>query len=591
VRRRLLFLLLSVVATAIVLGLVFAGSPTTLARGVTIDGVEVGGLDASEARALLEERSAAVANRPVIFVAGGRRFAIRPAELGVEPDWQAAVDSARRQGDGFGPIRGFRRLDVQVFGADVTPPTRVLNGALEYKLGLLAGKINRAPRDAAVVRRGLNIVVVPAHAGLVLDRHAAELTLVRALASIDRTPAHVQLPLRVQQPRVRAAALAAAARQARTALSAPVRLQLGKTRWLLQPRRIAQLLELPAGGQTALKVGGPAADAWVVSLGRRVEKPAKDATFAVHDGRVSVVPAKPGIRLDATGTAAALLRAALRQRPALRTAQLPVQESQAKLTTEAARAMHITVPVSTYTTLYGGIPNRIHNVELVAHLVDGTLIAPGATFSFNQTTGDRNAAKGFLEAPVIVNGELTTGLGGGVCQVSTTVFNAAFEAGLEIAARTNHALYISHYPQGRDATVDYPTVDLKFVNDTGNWLLLRTFVSSSSLTVGLYGTPVHRKVVSSTSPLVARGKPPVKKTVDPTLKPGEKIVDDPGVPAMSTSVTRDVYAQDGKLLYHDTWYSSYRAEPKLVRLGPAKEKAKKKPVTTTTTTDTTSTSG
>ena len=94
------------------------------------------------------------------------------------------------------------------------------------------------------------------------------------------------------------------------------------------------------------------------------------------------------------------------------------------------------------------------------------MVAPGATFSFNQATGDRNAAKGFLEAPVIMNGEVETGLGGGVCQVSTTVFNAAFDAGLPITSRTNHALYISHYPLGRDATVDYPDVDLKFVNDT-----------------------------------------------------------------------------------------------------------------------------
>ena len=136
-----------------------------------------------------------------------------------------------------------------------------------------------------------------------------------------------------------------------------------------------------------------------------------------------------------------------------------------------------------YETIYGGDPNRIHNVQLVAHLVDNKLIAPGATFSFNGTTGERSADKGFLEAPVIVNGELQTGLGGGVCQVSTTVFNAAYEAGLPITARTNHALYISHYPLGRDATVNYPDIDLKFVNDTGHWLLLRTFVGSSSLVV------------------------------------------------------------------------------------------------------------
>ncbi len=94
--------------------------------------------------------------------------------------------------------------------------------------------------------------------------------------------------------------------------------------------------------------------------------------------------------------------------------------------------MGIVGEVSSYTTIYGGIANRIHNVQLVAHLVDDKLIAPGATFSFNGTTGARTAAKGFLEAPVIINGELQTGLGGGVCQVSTTVFNAAYEAGLPI---------------------------------------------------------------------------------------------------------------------------------------------------------------
>jgi vancomycin resistance protein YoaR len=236
--------------------------------------------------------------------------------------------------------------------------------------------------------------------------------------------------------------------------------------------------------------------------------------------------------------------------------------------------MGITGTVAAYETFYGGDPNRIHNVQLVAHLVDRKLIAPGATFSFNGTTGERTAAKGFREAPVIVNGELQTGLGGGVCQVSTTVFNAAYEAGLPITARTNHALYISHYPLGRDATVDYPSIDLKFVNDTGHWLLLRTWVGSSSLVVGLYGTPQHRRVESFPQPLRVVAPPPVQKTVDATLEPGEVVVDDAGVPAQSTSVERKVYDAQGKLLSDQTWYSSYRAEPKIIRVGP---KAKKEP--------------
>jgi vancomycin resistance protein YoaR len=591
VRRRLLLLLLSLVAMAVVLGLVFAGSPTTLASGVTIAGIDVGGMRMKDARALLQKRSDAVANTPVVFVAGGKRFAIRPEELGVEPDWKSAVDDAQRQGDGFGPIRGFKRLDVQVFGADVTPRTTVLNGALNYQLSLIAKAVDRAPANAALVRHGLQVVVRPARVGLGLDRIASARLIVKELAALDRTSANVDLPLRIQQPRVRAAALATAARQARIALSAPVRLELGPTRWVVSRAKLARLLELPSGGSTALTIGGPAASNWLVKLGKRVEKPAHDATFAVDATHAHVVPAQPGIQLDGVGTTQAVLHAALKRLLVRRVAQLPVQEAPAKLSTEAARKMKIHALVAGYTTVFGGVPNRIHNVELVSHLVDGTLIAPGATFSFNKTTGDRNAAKGFLVAPVIVNGELTTGLGGGVCQVSTTVFNAAFDAGLKITERTNHALYISHYPQGRDATVNYPDVDLQFVNDTDNWLLLRTFVSSSSLTVNLYGTPTGRKVMSTTTPLVVHGVPPVKKTIDPSLKPGEKIVDDPGSPALSTSVTRDVYAPDGKLLDHDTWYSSYRATPKLVRIGPPAKKKPKHPATTTTTSTTPSQPG
>ena len=142
---------------------------------------------------------------------------------------------------------------------------------------------------------------------------------------------------------------------------------------------------------------------------------------------------------------------------------------------------------------------------------------------------------------MIINGELQNGLGGGICQVSTTVFNAAFEAGLPITARTNHALYISHYPLGRDATVNYPDLDLKFVNDTAHWLLLRTFVGAGSLTVNLYGTPVNRRVESTTDPLVETGPVPVKETDDPTLAKGKRVTDEFGSPPRQTSVHRLVY--------------------------------------------------
>src|SRR5205814_6911244 len=264
----------------------------------------------------------------------------------------------------------------------------------------------------------------------------------------------------------------------------------------------------------------------------------RDARFEVtSSGRVHVVASQDGRAVNVPASVESILEAAVS--PYRRLARLAVETTPPKLTTAAAKGMGVKEAVGTYTTEYGGVPNRIHNVQLVAHLIDDHLIAPGDEFSFNKTTGERNAAKGFLEAPVIVNGELQTGLGGGVCQVSTTVFNAAYEAGLPITERTNHALFISHYPLGRDATVDYPSIDLKFVNDTGHWLLLRTYVGSSSLNVVLYGTPQHRRVETTTAPLRVVAQPPVQKTVDATLKPGAVAVDDYGVPALTTSVTRD----------------------------------------------------
>ena len=159
---------------------------------------------------------------------------------------------------------------------------------------------------------------------------------------------------------------------------------------------------------------------------------------------------------------------------------------------------------------------------------------------------------------MIINGELKTGLGGGICQVSTTTFNAAYDAGLSITERTNHALYISHYPLGRDATVNYPDTDLKFENDTGHWLWLRTYVGSSSLTVALYGTPQHRRVESEVSPLVVTGEPPVKRVPDPNLVVGQTSLEEYGSPSRSTNVRRRVYTPDGKLLYDHTWYSVVR---------------------------------
>jgi len=579
--RRLAWSAAALLAVVVAIGFAFAGSSSHLASGTSIAGVDVSGLTPAAARRELERRSAGLAEVPVTFTARGLTFRLRPRELGVKVDWAGAVANAQHSGGGMGIVRGYRRLGLQLFPQDVVPHVAAYGAAVDYELGQLARKIDRPARQASLVRHGLHVSIAAGSTGYVLDAQAARQTILAALASLSRTP--VALPVRLEQPSVTVATLSPVQQLAARALAAPVRLTLGTQRWRVARWQLATLLRLPRAGETSLALDPAAADRFFARLRRRVDHRARDATWApVSGGAVNLVPSVPGVSLDVGRSAAALLAAA--QRPFNRVARLAVMQVQPQRGTAAAAKMGITGTVGGYQTIYGGDPNRIHNVQLVARLIDGKLIAPGATFSFNGATGDRTAAKGFLTAPVIINGEVQTALGGGVCQVSTTTFNAAYEAGLPITDRTNHALYISHYPLGRDATVNYPNVDLKFVNDTGHWLLLRTFVGPYSLGVVLYGAPQHRRIESVTAPLVAVGNPPVQKTVDATLKPGQVVVDDPGVPPQTTSVERKVYSASGKLLSDQTWYSSYRAVPKIVRVGPKAPPKKKVKATTTPTT-------
>jgi vancomycin resistance protein YoaR len=549
---------------AIVGATLLAGSPDRLASGTNVAGVDVGGLERAEATALLAARAASVEREPVTFVAGGRTFRFRATQLGVRSDWTAAVAEAARATNGFPPVRGFRRLHSRFFGIDFQPATSAYPSAVRVAVERIARQVDRPAVSAGIVRRGLTFQVTPARAGVRLDRPAASAAIVAALSSFERGPA-ISLPVRRAAPETTADELAGALAALRVATSAPVTVRVAGERTVVSRARVAQLLRLPSGGETRVRLDGPQADSWLAGLARTVNRPPRDASFAVASGAISVVPALRGRALDVPHARRAIERAMLS--PTSREARLSVQTAEPARSTAEAKAMGITGVVGSYTTTYGGTEGRLHNVQLVAELIDGALVAPGARFSFNETTGERNEAKGFEEAPVIINGELQNGIGGGVCQVSTTVFNAAFEAGLSIERRTNHALYISHYPVGRDATVNYPDLDLVFTNDTNRWLLVRTFVGAGSLTVNLYGTPQNRRVETETAPLRVEGKVPWKRIDDPTMFRGEKVVEQFGAPPRSTSVTRRVYAPDGALMYDTTWRSHYVGEPTVVRLG------------------------
>ena len=576
----------------LLLGFAYSGSADKVADGVTVSGQDVSGLSAAEAQSKLAARAHTLYTEQVVFTGAGRRWSIAPAQLAVEADWNAAAAEALDRADGPVPIRGFERLKLRFFGSDVEPPATADQGALDRQLQVIAKQVEVEGREAAIVLRNGRPVVKPGEPSRSLETEAAANTMVSALAALER-PGPVALPIKVTPPEVGRDALAAVAQQVRTALSGPVIFAYKDVHLTVTPEQIASFLALPRNGERELGIGGPDAKEYFDNLSRAVARAPREVDFTVDDaGKAHMIRSRDGRKLDVQASEKALLAAALRT--VNRTAQLVVVPAEPKLSTERAKALGITGLVGRYTTFYGGDANRIHNVQLVAQLIDRHLIAPHSTFSFNKTTGERNAAQGFLEAPVIINGELKTGLGGGVCQVSTTVFNAAFDAGLPITARTNHALYIDHYPLGRDATVNYPDTDLTFQNDSDHWILLRTIVGSSSLTVRLFGTPLHRRVETQTSPLKVTGPPPVERKPDSHLYVGQKAVAEYGQPSRSVSVRRLVYDAKDKLLFDTTWYSNYLAEPKIVRYGTKPvpvESTTTKPTNTGTTTGTTTEKG
>ena len=558
----------------LLLGFAFAGSSHELAPGARVAGVDVGGLTRSEAVAKLDRLFSDVARDPVTFVAGEESFTFAANQLGVKPDWAGAVAAAGRSGDGFGPIRGFRRLHTRFFGAEVLPRLAVSSAALDFALERIADSVDRAPKDAALVRRGLEIESIPERVGRRLAREQAAHAVVRGLGSLERVRVGIVLPVVVASPDVTARELAPLARRARVALSGPVILRGAKRSFEVPPRKIAVLLALPRDGGSRLAIAGPRADRYFRALAERVGKPPLDAGFAVSGERVQIVPSRNGTELDVPQAARSLLRAATSRTN--RVAMLTIVRAAPERTTAEALAMGIDRRMSAYKTYNSGTWDRITNLRLGVSLLDDTLVAPGQTFSLNETIGERTEERGFRSAPVIIGTEYAEEVGGGTSQVATTVFNAAWEAGLRITERNPHALYISRYQLGRDATVYWPSLDLEFVNDTKKWVLVKGFVEYDGIVVSIYGGE-DRRVDSSEGTMEITGPVVVERDEDPTLALGSTVVEEAGTPPSATSVTRTIYNRNGTVLRTETWNTSYKSHARVIRVGTKAPKPPKPP--------------
>ena len=532
--------------------------------GVSVAGVDVGGLSRADARARIESAIGARLDRPVGISVAGKPFTVNASflfSLDATSTEELAFDSGRSSlGNRLGALAA-----PFLVKQDVQPVLRVRPSARAELSRQIVARTTR-PVSARISMAGREPVVVPARAGTHVDVGAV-LALVREAAL--RGVGTVTAPVSLVAPAVTTAAAERAAESARTAVAAPVTIRFrGKELGELGPKRIARLLRFDRHpGRFDLRLDAGGVERLVGPLVRPFTRPPRDAFFRVVGTHVRVVKGRDGAALDVSGARTAILAAAVG--PGIREAPVGLAVVEPKFSTGDARALGIKRQISTYTTDMGlSSANRIHNVHLMADYIDGTIIKPGQIFSFNKVVGPRTPERGFLEGQMILGSLLVPAIGGGVCQTATTLFNNAFEAGLPIVERHNHSWYISHYPIGRDATVSWGGPDLKFRNDLGHAILIKTAYTDSTLTFSFYGTPQGRRVTARTGPQTNFRAPQPGYAYDPSAPRGSvRTVAGSHAQGFDITVYRRVY-EHGRLIRKDSFTSHYVAVGDTTIYGP-----------------------
>lgn len=309
------------------------------------------------------------------------------------------------------------------------------------------------------------------------------------------------------------------------------------------------------------------ADAFTANLSKFNIAPI-DASFRITElNAMELQREQPGQSIEIEPLVTQVKKTQIFQDPG--TTKVIFKEEKPSVTVTNLENEKITGLLASYTSKFDASQlERSENVRLAAKALDGALIKPGETISFNGIVGERVAEKGYQDAYIIVNGEFVPGLGGGICQVSSTLYNAGLSANLGIVERSNHELAITYVPLGQDATVAYPDLDLKLKNDTGGYLLIRTKFIKDSLTIDLYGKVNPGQEVLISNKIESVIPPTEQKIHDSSITRGEQVVKQQGQSGYITSTYRTVKLNGTIIKTEDLGKSNYKAVPKIIAVGP-----------------------
>ena len=450
-------------------------------RNTSVLGVEIGSNSKAGAAIILRDRLSAEMAKPIEFEAIGRLRKVNPVALGATLDVVATLSAA-----GSRPINPIS-LFARTFSERVFPPIiRVDQPRFDQAMENLSRGVAVPIHEGGVIYIGLTPVPIWPSDGQAIDRaKALGLFKVQWLRSSP-----IKVPTTLEHAQVSAEEIKRVISEiAYPAVAAPVTLNIDGQDLVIDPSNLAYSMSFIPNMQGHLdahfsshllgnSVGGP----WL-----KLVPPAQDAVFKFVSGQARVYPSVLG-RTISDENLTQVLSPILIVTGSDRRASVTTTPLQPRISTEKAGGLGIRSQVVKFTTWYPPAPYRIQNIHRAADLMDGTIIEPGDIFSLNKTVGERTAANGFAEGIVIYDGHFAKDFGGGVSQVATTTWNAAWFSGVELVAHMAHSFYISRYPVGREATVAWPNVDLQFRNDTGHLLLVHTTYTNSSLSVSLYGT-------------------------------------------------------------------------------------------------------
>lgn len=529
-----------------------AGGGGGVAPQVSVAGVDMGG-DQAQVTQALERRGDVLARQLITLTTGGGVIGVmKPSDLGARPRLADAIAGAEEASPGR-LSRGWR---VLTGGAEITAPLPVAyrDGALAAWIADIATQVDRPTQNARVRVRGTDISVEDSSNGRALDRRALTALMTRDLSAI---PADLELPIHVTTPRLTTAVAQREVQQARDILARPATVSVDDVVATLPTEALGQAMRFTTDGVRIAPQDLRLPLAKAYPRGSIVPSPAR---FDIRGKRAVLVPSREGHLVDARTVADGLLG---EDRPveASFTTITPV------FTTDKAKGLGIQSEVGSFTTPYSPGEPRVTNIRQASRILNGTIIPAGGRLSLNQVLGQRTEERGFVLAPMLADGLHVDAVGGGISQVATTLYNAAFFSGFTLEKHTAHQLYIDRYPMGREATVSWPTPDLVITNDWDAAALVRVWNSSDSITIALYSTSFDRRVETETGAEHDPTKPAQRRIETPGIAPGKESETASGGTGFSVDVTRRVY-EGSRLKSDETFTTVYLAPPKIIAVAP-----------------------